>query len=154
MPIYARCSLMPARYRGFTRLSVTLGVAPSRIRGLESVTCGAHDSRIGENGGQEVGGQTFEQRVRGGCDDAHEPFPQRGVIHRLREIVALRRDAQIDLRQHVDLEELAPFALARIGTMTAVGADAAQPYFVQSAGLQPRTIASATATASRAAATS
>ena len=118
------------------------------------VTTRACDASVLENGLENIPGQAFEQRVRGARDDGYDPAVQRGVVDRLGEIVAELRRAQIDLGVKVDHERLRTIALVRFPAVAAVGADAAQRYSVHPSGRQPRTIASATAAASRAAATS
>ena len=75
---------------------------------------------------------------------------QRRVVERLRKIVACRGCVEVDFRRNVDVERLAPLALGRLVAVASVGAHAAQRLFGPRAGLQSRTIASATATASRA----
>src|SRR5580658_921329 len=114
----------------------------------------AYDASVLENGLENVRGQAFEQRVRGVRDDGYNAPVQRSIVDRFGEIVAALRRAQIDLGVKVDHERLRTIALVRLPAVAAVSAHAAQRYSVHPSGRQPRTSASVTAVASRAARTS
>src|SRR5579863_10651834 len=79
---------------------------------------------------------------------------QRRVVHRVGQLVTLRRPFEVEIQHHIEVKGLRPVALAGVGAMPPERDDLAQRYPIHPAGLHPRTIASLTEITSRCCATS